>query len=429
MNLRRDKAGQWRSPTDPVFQPRELRPSQIEAADWMFARGSALNASEPGVGKTAALVEVVNRLPDEARVLIVCPASLRQNWLRELAMWLDRPRRCAIPRRYVPEWASVIVTNYEALARFEVQLRRWEWTLLICDEAHALKGDQSLKTRQLLGDEFTPRLVAHRRIVVTATPLLNRPLELWPLLAIAGQDISRSDFDWRFCNRGDNQSRDPDGLREFLRPIMLRQTKAGLGLPAKIRRVVAVNSGDDRRFSDWEAETAKVGRFAGAVGWSGLTELRIKTALAKLELPQVERHLREPATDKLVVMAVHREIVQRVAKMWPAGQCVTFTGKETPAARAEAVERFQTDPACRVFVGTIGAAGDGLTLTAARRMVILEEPWNAALIAQAEDRVHRIGQTREVLIEHLVIAGSIDAREIELQLEKQRMTEGILDAA
>lgn len=433
-----DRAGTWHAqPYTPPARP-ELMPHQIHGAGFMTAQAATLLASEPGTGKTAQIIETINRLPLDAKVLILCPSGLRKNWLRECALWLTIPRRCMIAGRYIPAQAQVIILQYDALAKFEAQLRAFPWALIALDEAHALRNADSIKAEQILGSRWTARLHATKRIVATATPILNRPIDLWPLLSILGTPITREDYTARFTDPKDiNRCPDPTGLRLLLAPHLLRQLKSEcLHLPQKLRRVVRIESSGEltasfNREALWADEAKRAGKFQTKVKMQQLTAQRIRTALAKVELPAVRQHLYAAVQQegKLVIFANHYQVVDALGAIFPAGSAAVYTGQQNPKQRQAAVDRFQSDPFCCVIILTLGAGGVGITLTAARRAIFFEYAWNEPLMEQAGDRIHRIGQKRPVLLEYFVFPGSVDARSIELQVEKQRTTDSIFQKA
>lgn len=432
-----DRAMVWHSqPYTPPARP-TLMPHQIYGATFMLAGRGTLLASEPGTGKSAMIIEVINHLPLNAKVLILCPAGLRANWLRECALWLTTPRRCMIALRYIPPQADVVILQYDALAKFESQLRgQGLWTLIALDEAHELKNADSIKAAQILGDAYTTRLESTRKIVATATPILNRPEELWPLLSILGLTITRAEYAARFCSKQDrNACPDPEGLRRLIEPILLRQTKADcLQLPRKTRRVVSIDATGTMTASlkaeqRWQDECARAGTFKGGVPRHELTAIRIANALAKVALPEVQHRLRSAVQQdgKLVIFCHHEQVVFAVAALFPPAAVVTLTGKLSAKQRLAATDRFQRDPSCCVIVLTIKAGGVGITLTAARRVAFIEYAWNDALQEQAIDRIHRIGQTRPVLAEYIVIKDSADARALELHVEKQATVDAVFN--
>jgi SWI/SNF-related matrix-associated actin-dependent regulator 1 of chromatin subfamily A len=128
---------------------------------------------------------------------------------------------------------------------------------------------------------------------------------------------------------------------------------------------------------------------------------------------------------KVVVFTHHHDVTDMLAKALPGA--VVLDGRSSAEEKDSAVRRFQTDPKVRVFIGSISAAGMGLTLTAASTVVFSELAWTPAAMIQAEDRCHRIGQTDSVLVQHLVIDGSIDQRMSAILIRKSELIGQILD--
>jgi SWI/SNF-related matrix-associated actin-dependent regulator 1 of chromatin subfamily A len=162
------------------------------------------------------------------------------------------------------------------------------------------------------------------------------------------------------------------------------------------------------------------------VAFGELSKLRHATALAKV--PLVVDHVKNAllASPKLVVFAHHRDVVSEIAAAF-GDTAVTLTGSDTTEQRQAAVDRFQEDADCTVFVGSIRAAGLGLTLTASAHVVFAELDWVPAHLTQAEDRTHRIGQRDSVLVQHLVLQSSLDARMVRTLIKKQRVVDETLD--
>src|SRR5690606_16135176 len=162
------------------------------------------------------------------------------------------------------------------------------------------------------------------------------------------------------------------------------------------------------------------------VAFEELSALRHEMGIAKV--PAVIEHIKETLenTDKIVVFAHHHDVVNAIAQAF-GDIAVKLTGVESSDERQAAVDRFQNDPNCRLFIGTIGAAGVGLTLTAASTMIFAELDWVPGRVTQAEDRIHRIGQLDSVLIQHLVVDGSLDAKMAWVLVEKQEIIDKALD--
>ena len=168
---------------------------------------------------------------------------------------------------------------------------------------------------------------------------------------------------------------------------------------------------------------------ARKVAFTDMAKVRHELALAKI--PYVVEHCQEILDDnpgkQIVVFAHHTEVVSALAAGLSSYGVVTLTGSTSISKRQDAVDDFQRQNA-RVFIGNIQAAGIGITLTASDHVIFAELAWSPDAITQAEDRTHRIGQKNTVLIQHLVVEGSLDVTQIETMLEKQRVADRALDA-
>jgi len=156
-------------------------------------------------------------------------------------------------------------------------------------------------------------------------------------------------------------------------------------------------------------------------GLAEIAKLRHETALAKVPHTIQYIDMLLESVDKLVVFCHHKDVLQAIYQNYK-DIAVTVSGDNTTQERQEAVQRFQTDESVRLFIGTIGAAGTGITLTAASHVLFAELDWTPANLQQAEDRVHRIGQQNSVSIYYLVVDRSIDSKLAKTHIRK---TEGI----
>jgi SWI/SNF-related matrix-associated actin-dependent regulator of chromatin subfamily A-like protein 1 len=460
-------------------------PYQKAGIAYALGRSSTLIGDEMGLGKTIQAIGVINADSSIRSVLIICPASLRLNWKRELVKWLmvmfsievlddKHPTPCSEP-------ADIVIANYDRARKPDVHalLMARRWDLIVCDEAHRLKNPKAQQTKAILGVPFDkkknapaiPGLVsrANRKLFLTGTPVLNRPIELFPLLsAIAPADFGNFfAFAKRYCNarevwHGNDSHWDFSGsshleeLQEKLRAsCMIRRLKADVltELPPKRRQIVTLPAGkagkvvakeldayDDiageleveaevlRAGDDEDAYQVAAGKLAKVkkIAFDEISDMRHKIALMKV--PAVIEHVEDAleSTAKIILFAHHRDVIaQLVAHFGDA--CVSIVGDTSSDDRQLAVDRFQTDPAVRLFVGSIGACREGLTLTAATTVIFAELDWVPANVSQAEDRAHRIGQTGNVLVQHLVLDGSLDARMVATIIAKQGIADAALD--
>lgn len=441
----------------PCPEGRSYLPYQRAAIAFGLSRENVLFADEMGLGKTVEALGVINADEGAARVLIVCPASLKLNWARECERWLVDRGPIGIAGKEFPFDANVVVINYDILGKWKDELSH-EWDILVADECHYVKNKDAKRSKNLFAIE------AKRRLFLTGTPILNRPAELWPIVSSLAPDTF-DDF-WKFARRHCSPRKNRfgwefngatrlDELHEDLRgSIMVRRTKAEVlpDLPPKRRQIIELASDHiadlieveasawrehQDRLNELRAASRETGREPTKaemtamreglnLAFSELAKLRQSTAIAKA--PLVVEHVQSVLenVDKVVLFAHHRAVVNALAE--PFGDAaVTLKGDDGAEARQAAVDRFQEAPRCRLFVGSITAAGFGLTLTASLHVVFAELDWVPAHMTQAEDRTHRIGQKNSVLVQHLVLQDSLDARMVRTFIKKQRVIDQITD--
>ena len=454
----------------------EYLPYQRAGIAFALDRPSVLIGDDMGLGKTIQLIGIINADPTLKSILIICPASLKLNWQRELNKWLVRPLRVAIagPRHW-PHGYDVVIINYDILTKHKRNIHGRVWDLVGLDEAHYLKNPKAKRTIMVIGEnkrgsEPVPGIQARRRVALTGTPIPNRPIEAWPIINYLDPTFSSGNFFYYakdFCDAHHNGygwdfsgASNLDKLQERLRSsIMVRRKKADVltELPPKVRQIVELDDetgiavAEAESYEEYErdvqdmrvaVELAKAEgadayqkavwrlREAARVAFESMSEIRRRTAVAKI--PQVITHLSdalEADGHKVVVFAHHKDVVSGIlGALRGAGvTAVSITGGTDMVDRQRAVDAFQSDPSVRVFVGNIQAAGVGLTLTAAAHVIFAELDWVPGNVTQAEDRCHRIGQRDSVLVQHLVIDGSIDSKMAKTLIEKQAIIDAALD--
>lgn len=437
-------------------------------------RGSVLFGDEMGLGKTIQAIGILNADPTLRKVLVICPASLRLNWRNEMRRWLTRDMTMQIvtgPSCH-PDFSDVLIINYDNLDKHKKKLRAVAWDALIVDEAHYLKNPDAKRTQAVLGKETKgvveeAGIQARRRIALTGTPIPNRPIEGWPIFHYLDPGEFPKFFPYaiRYCNANNSSGHwDFSGsshlseLQEKLRAsIMIRRLKADVlkELPAKRRAIIEIPANGaagiiEVEAAAWEeqqerlailraavelakasedpedyADAAAALRQAAQASFTEMAQIRKNTAIAKI--PYVIDHIRDSIENgKVIVFAHHHEVVEAIAAEFKS-ECVTIYGPTPMAAREVNKERFQTDPTCKIIVGSFGAMGVGWTLTASSHVIAAELDWVPGNMTQAEDRAHRIGQTEMVLVQHLVLEGSLDARMAAVLVAKQEVIAAALD--
>lgn len=451
---------------------RVLRPFQSKGVTWGAAtlapgRG-ILIADEPGLGKTAQALHITH-VAEVGRTLVVTPASLKLNWEREIAKWLPGSRVQVVMTGYddIRPDTDFTVINYELVWRRYAFLKEQRYQGIIFDEMHYLRGESSMRTT--VATELVKPIPY--RIGLTGTPIINRPAELVPQLRILGRLwLDDHQFKHRYCGpaqvwnghrmvwefRGHSNL---DDLHEHLRAFAIRREKAAVApeLPRKQRTVLPVTLGNmaqyrraEEEYVAWAEKNADALRMArgmaadedwflfeekpptaGQLGrlqgeqFRHLAKLRrlIAQGKRKLALEWIKSFL--PTGQKLLVFALTIEVQEALRDAFHG--CASILGEYSQRKRMEQVDRFQTDPSCQLMVASLKAAAEGLTLTAANNVLVVELPWAPTHLEQAEDRTHRIGQTLPVNVWLLVAAGTLEERILEILDRKQQVADRAVD--
>ena len=427
------------------FPSQNYLPYQQAGIEFMVDRPNVLLADPPGLGKTIEIAGTLNQLRSP-RVLIVCPASLRLNWIQELQKWLS----------YAPE--SLEVVSVDSVWRKGVfsRLVATSFDFMAVDEAQYIKEMDS--KRSMACAALAAK--AKRVVLMTGTPVKNRPRDAFHLLHILAPDIfpDYRQFALRYCAAfqqtiyikggkkrticNDNGSSNLEELNDILRStIMLRRSKEDAlpQLPRKRRQLIEVEGAAKEVKAEktaWEEVCASIGyeealrqMEAGAgIAFTEMASKRKTVALSKI--PFVVEHVANllDSGEKVILFAHHRDVISGLADGLKDYSPVTYVGGMNEKHKDEAKRRFMEDDACRVFIGNIQAAGTGLTLTVSSTVVFAEMSYCPSDMEQCEDRACRIGQTAaSVLVQHIVLAGSLDVTMGKKLLEKQKIADIILD--
>ncbi len=427
-------------------------------------RRGTLIGDEMGLGKTIQALGLVNLDPSIQRVLVIVPASLKLNWQREAKKWLTRGQVIAVAAsKYAfPTQADVVIINYDILKKFENELNAREWDLVVMDECHYIKNPKAQRSQRAM------KIPARKRLMLTGTPIVNRPIELWNLLKLL--DPARwtnfMAFAKRYCDAKHNGwgwdfsgASNLDELHNILRStVMVRRLKEQVlaELPPKQRQVVEIPTNGSTKIVNAQLESYErieqlKAELAEAMIEAELTDDRegftrvvrqisndieiefenmsaARKAVAVAKAKMLKDYLSDllEAGQKIVVFAHHHEVIDQCMDIF-GDAAVKLDGRMTAEAKQESVDRFQNDENVKIFVGSIMAAGVGITLTAASQVVFLELDWVPGNMQQAEDRCHRIGQTQSVNIQYLVFENSVDSKMAHTLVTKMAVIHEALD--
>lgn len=419
-----------------------LRDFQHKGVAFLAERKRAYLADDMGLGKSYQTVAAADKV-NARRILVICPASLKLNWQNEFLKWAKQ-RRCIHvvfkAADAIPPTADVIIVNYEALLSDSLfnRLMTMTFDVLVCDEAHRLKTHTAQRTRRVLGPRADGNLGlasrATRTWLLSGTPAPNDASELYTACKFAGEWGGNFwTFQSQFCvciqtsfGRKIVGHRNVNQLKASLKKFVLRRTAEEVlkDLPPITFSDVALTpqSGAQLHSDDivWRKmmdhfDANLMNMTADELGElfakapMELAQLRHTIGVAKA--PEVVRLVSgelEGGIPKIIVFAWHRIVIETLKSGLAKFNPVVVDGGTPAVERQRAVDMFQLEPGCRVFIGNILAAGEGLTLTASNQVLFAEQSWVPKDNLQAAKRAHRIGQTRPVLARFCSFPGTID---------------------
>jgi hypothetical protein len=405
----------------------ELRPFQRAGVRYALTQRRTFLADEQGLGKTVQALATVEA-DDAFPVVVVCPASMKLTWRREVEHWLPHRTTAVLSGRSEAGWrqsgadaADIVILNYEIVDGHLERLIDLGPRAGVFDESHYCKEPRAKRTKACIA---LARRV-HKdglRLALTGTPVLNRPKELVSQLRLIGR---LRDFDSgagmarRFKNRESLER-----LHWHLRAhCYVRRLKADVlpQLPPKEQVTIPVELANLEEYRlaerdlvawlraqpldlhDYEARVAAAMRNERLVR---LNKLRQLAGRGKLDaaITWIEDFLE--SGEPLVVFADHVEVQKTLVERFHGA--VHVLGDDNANARDDAVQAFQRVDGPQLIVCSLRAAGQGITLTRASNVAFLELDWTPARLAQAEDRCHRIGQEDSVTAWYLLAPDTID---------------------
>jgi SNF2 family DNA or RNA helicase len=456
----------------------ELMPFQRGSVAYALEKRHVILGDEVGLGKTVialATVQAAMAFP----VVIVCPASLKENWAREARKWIpsraDDVRILSGTKPDGPITSSIAILNYDILSGWLPQVLALQPKCVILDEAHAIKnrGSQRSKAAEILC-KGKPVL-----LFLSGTSILNRPNELIHQLKCLDRLKDLGGF-WAFANRYCGATRDRWGLHldgathldelsaKLRATCYVRHKKSEVLKDLPDKRHCQQYFGIDNReeytqcFKDtarWFAEK-RVQEESFLQSISDMPEAERDAAIALKRRSEASRILRaeklarieglkqvaangklkavidwvnlflDGGDGKLVLFAHHVDILNKLMAAFP--DAAHILGVDTIEERQNSVDRFQSEATCRLLIGSMGStqvgpAAQGWTLTAANNVAIAEFPWTPAIVEQAEGRCHRIGQgSSEVTCWNLIASNTIDEDIIKMLDAKRDIVQAVL---
>ncbi len=455
-----------RSADPPTEFSGRLRGYQREGLGWLyflqgFGFGGCL-ADDMGLGKTIQVLALLESRRDlRARngkgshrpSLVVVPRSLVFHWKKEALQFA--PKLCILdhtggarlkPGDHFDEY-DVVLTTYGTLRRDALQFKDLRFDYCILDEAQAIKnaGTLSAKAVRLLHADY--------RLAMSGTPVENHLGELWSLFEFLNPGMLGS------VSAFDRAGRNPDDatrniLGRALRPFILRRTKGEVAreLPPKTEQTIYCDlEPHDRKLYN-ELRDYYRSRLLKNCEGDGLSQMKFQVLEALLRLRQAACHpglidkkkTADPSAKIDTLLAQLDQVLEEGHKVLVFSQFTSLLaivrsrldGARIPYVyldgrtrdRETRVEQFQNDPSIKLFLISLKAGGLGLNLHAAEYVYLLDPWWNPAVEAQAIDRAHRIGQTRQVFAYRLIARDTVEEKVLELQQTKRDLADAIITA-
>lgn len=443
-----------------------LYPFQRVAVEYIEKNKNVLIGDSMGLGKTVETLGAMEHL-ESYPTLIVCPASLKQNWKNEAKNWLPKKRSINIINASDDDPTfrrRVIIINYALLRKYKDTLLEKDWEMIVADESHYLKNEDAKRTQNF---KKVAKDVPYK-LLLSGTPITNRPSELISQLKIL--NVFEDEFGgfWEYVNKFCNAEQTQFGLdisgasnlkelhEKLISTCYVRRNKEDVleQLPEKSRQVVKfdiINKDEYRKVEnnivqyfrdkalqddefqekidglpEFQQEKLKKERASkamskaiGAEHLVKLSELRKVTAKGKLKpiTDWIDNFIK--SEQKLVLFAHHTAVCDAVEEKY---DCLKITGEVPSEDRQEIVDKFQNDSDEQLIILNIAAGGVGITLTAASHVGFIELPWSPAAVDQAEDRCHRISQENAVNIYYLLAENTIDEKVHGLIEKKRKVT-------
>ncbi|XP_042207118.1 SWI/SNF-related matrix-associated actin-dependent regulator of chromatin subfamily A-like protein 1 [Homarus americanus] len=386
--------------------------------------GRCMIADDMGLGKTIQALGVAVYYRTEWPLLVVTPSSVRYSWVNAIERWVPSVSREDITvigsGQDTLSDAQVVIITYDLLVRKLKEVMNSRFQVVIMDESHMLKNFKTARYKAA-----APVVKQAKRVLMlTGTPALSRPSELYTQIAglCPGLFPSFQKFGVRYCNGQQlpwgwnfSGSSNLQELQIMLRNIMIRRLKVQVldQLPSKLRMMVTLDPTSIENGTKSLADAAKkfnLKSINGLEKQGALFAFFNETAQAKLKAVSVYIKELLESDKKFLVFAHHQIMLDKLSNTCDLANVrhIRIEGKTRPEMRPKLVKRFQEDSTVRVAVLSITATNTGLTLTSANLVIFAELFWNPGDLVQAEDRAHRIGQQDCVMVQYLVARGTAD---------------------
>jgi SNF2 family DNA or RNA helicase len=443
----------------------ELRPYQLAGFQWLVFLNEAgwggILADDMGLGKTVQALAFFlhyKKNNPEAKYLVVCPTTLIYNWENEIKKFAPiltytihhGPKRTISPADF--DAYDIIITTYGTMRSDVRMLKEITFDYALLDESQSIKNPQSQVAKASL------LLNTKNRLALSGTPVQNNTFDLYAQMNFLNPGIlgSREFFMNEFATPIDKfQEREiVDQLKKLTYPFLLRRTKEQVAkdLPEKTETLLVCEMGTEQRTIYEQYRSIYQSQILGMIEQQGMqkAQMHILQGLTKLrqicdspailneeerlenhsvKLEELSREITEnTGNHKVLIFSQFLGMLSLIRQELEKQKIpfVYFDGSTTATEREKAIQKFQNDEDCRVFLISLKAGGIGLNLTAADYVYIVDPWWNPAVEQQAIDRTHRIGQTKNIFAYRLICKDTIEEKMLILQERKRALASDLV---
>ena len=413
------------------------------AIEKLVANERFILADDMGLGKTTSTV-IASLESGSKKILVICPASLKINWYREIQNYTDRSISIVEGKKW--ESADFVIVNYDIIKNFHDSenvensvIVKENFDLVIIDEAHYIQNKKAART-QLCNDVANK---IGKVWLLTGTPLTSRPINYFNLLELVDSPVAQNwmayvrrycdGFQFRAGNRkiwNVNGSSNLEELRDRTQHTILRRLKEEiLDLPDKIITPIYLDLKSDTykalmgEYFDWYRNNEESKSLA--LQFSKLMKVRQIISQEKIKNTIEIANSSIDQEKKVIIFTNFTDTLNQFVDYFKK-DCVYLDGSCSKNQRQEAVDRFQNDDKVKVFVGNLKAAGVGITLTAAEVVIMNDLSFVPSDHSQAEDRAYRIGQNKGVSIYYPIFENTIEGKIYDILSRKKNIFETVM---
>lgn len=454
-------------PEIPIPQQLEnrLRPYQLAGFHWLNYLNNVgwggILADDMGLGKTVQALSMLQHFNEEEgslKALVVCPTTLIYNWENEIKKftpsltWRIHHGNARAKRKEDFGDDNIIITTYGTLRSDIQMLIKIPFDYVVLDESQAIKNPSSKVTKA------AGLLKAQNRVCMSGTPLQNNTFDIYAQMnflnpgLLGSVEFFRNEFSTPIDKLGEQEQK--EHLKKLLYPFILRRTKEQVAkdLPEKTETILFCEMETAQRNVYDTYKNAYRNKILGVIDEQGVgrSQLTILQGLMKLrqicDSPSILNEDEKYPNDSIKLEELTREITENIGehKALIFSQFLGmlslikqklvenniefeyFDGSTSAADREKAIQNFQSNEQCRVFLISLKAGGVGLNLTAADYVYIVDPWWNPAVEQQAIDRTHRIGQTKNIFAYRMICKDTIEDKILQLQERKRILAKELI---